>query len=187
MKTLLAKEIRLLLPAFAVALALSTLPVWLTHYDPRYSDPISPSYFFLFGVAMLALSSFGREIGLRTLPFNLAQPVDRARLWWIKILALTVSVFLSFLVLWFSDQLRFLSGHGSLLSAEALVYAELAALAFVAGGLWLTLLLRQVAAAFWLTLLIPPVVAGTITGLGGSGCPASLAFCASTFHCFKAI
>ena len=33
-------------------------------------------WLYLFGVMMLGVSSFGREIGLKTVPFMLAQPLD---------------------------------------------------------------------------------------------------------------
>jgi len=84
MNTLVKKEIRLLLPAFVGALALAIVPIWLQGYDPRnyWSDAnVLPAEVNLFGILLLALSSYGREMGLKTLPFTLAQPVERARIW----------------------------------------------------------------------------------------------------------
>ena len=59
---------------------LAVVPDWLFQYDSWSSKDYSV-YFLGFGVALLALSSFGREIGLRTLPFMLAQPLDRSDIW----------------------------------------------------------------------------------------------------------
>src|SRR5260370_41712261 len=82
-KPLLAKELRLLLPAYAMALLLAIAPVWLLQKAPALA-----LYPFWFGAALLALSSFGREFGLNTFPLILAQPMERTRIWWTKVAVL---------------------------------------------------------------------------------------------------
>src|SRR5665213_3617201 len=89
MRTLIEKELRLLLPAWAAAIALAIFPVWLLPYDP-WNPGAYASIALYFGILLLALSSFGREVNMKTLPFLLTQPVERAQLWWVKIIILTV-------------------------------------------------------------------------------------------------
>ncbi|HWI58777.1 MAG TPA: hypothetical protein VNZ22_16245, partial [Bacillota bacterium] len=85
MKTLLVKEIRLLLPAYGAALLLATVPVWLLPTTYGSTIPAPAFYAFCFGAVMLALSSFGREFSLKTFPLILAQPLERRRIWWTKV------------------------------------------------------------------------------------------------------
>ena len=96
MKALVEKEIRLLLPAFAGALALAILPVWLMPYTDPWNPSGVPPLLYLLGTLLLVLSSYGREIGCKTLPFMLAQPLERVRIWWTKIAVLAVFVVLVF-------------------------------------------------------------------------------------------
>ena len=91
MSPLEAKEIRLLLPAYGVALLLAIVPVWLLPYDLNNADDFVVLS-FLFGVVMLALSPFGREFGLHTFPLILAQPLERTRIWWTKVAVLAVAM-----------------------------------------------------------------------------------------------
>jgi ABC-type transport system involved in multi-copper enzyme maturation permease subunit len=173
MKALIQKEIRLLLPVFAAALLLSILPVWLLPPDPGNGGGIS-SGLYLLGTLMLALASFGRESGLKTFPFILAQPLERSRIWRTKIVVLGVCLVLVYVVWIVSSVLDavfvpnpvFVSKR--LVEPEALFVFGLIAVVFTAGALWLTLLLRQMAAAFWLTLLIPNVFVMIIVALGGT-------------------
>jgi ABC-type transport system involved in multi-copper enzyme maturation permease subunit len=157
MKTLLRKEIRLLLPAFAGALALAILPVWLLPFDPR-NPGATPGFLFWFGAMMLALSSFGREFGLKTLPFILAQPLERARIWWTKAGVLAVCLGLVFDAWLLSCNLCSSLHPARSVPPEELAIAGFFAVVLTAGGLWMTLLLRQVAAAFWLALLMPMAI-----------------------------
>ena len=112
--------------------------------------------------------------------------MSRKRLWRVKVLLLALALFLVFVGLVLSHQLRvdsvmsaakttvgrtyYVGGgeriiermiadtrHEALL--DALMVGGLGAVAGLAGGLWTTLLFRQVSAAFWFTLLVP-------TGLG---------------------
>jgi hypothetical protein len=164
MKTLVVKEIRLLLPAFVGAVALAIVPAWLFPYD-RWNAEDYSVLFFWFGIALLSLSSFGREIGLKTLPFMLAQPLDRMRVWWTKIAVLGFLVFLVFDAWWLSDKLHTLVNPSMPnVTFDAMVFAAV----IFATGLWTTLLLRQVTAAFWLTILIPTVIYMAIRAVGGT-------------------
>ena len=164
MKALVEKEIRMLLPAFVGALVLAIVPDWLFQYD-RWSSRDYSVYFLGFGVALLALSSFGREIGLRTLPFMLAQPLDRSRIWRAKGGVLGFFVAVTFIGWWLS---RALSSFFQPVPEQGLAEAWAFVAVMVAGALWMTLLLRQVAAAFWLTLLVPMVTAIFVRAIGGN-------------------
>ncbi|HEV2394681.1 MAG TPA: hypothetical protein VG146_20205, partial [Verrucomicrobiae bacterium] len=90
MNALLAKEIRLLLPAWGAALLLAVAPVWLLEFDPHNAMlALGP---FCIGTILLGLSSFGREVALNTFPLMLAQPSERARIWWTKVGVLAVAL-----------------------------------------------------------------------------------------------
>ena len=117
---------------------------------------------------LLALSSFGRELGLKTLPFILAQPVERGRIWWSKLLVLAVFVILCYDGWCLSDSLCFIVLPARLVPAEVLVYSGLFAIVLAAGGLWMTLLLRQTVGAFWLALLIPMATIIAIQAFAGA-------------------
>jgi ABC-type Na+ efflux pump permease subunit len=156
MKALIEKEIRLLLPAWAAALALAVLPVWLLPVAAFTTTDGGPAVFlFLFGIALLALSSFGREISLKTLPFVMAQPLERAHFWRTKIAALALFAALVSGLWYLSARLCFALQPARLVPLKVLVQSGWVAAALLAGGLWMTLLLRQTVAAFWLTVLIP--------------------------------
>src|SRR5437762_7602323 len=91
MSPLAAKEICLLLPAYVTALLLAIVPVWLLPNDPANTPAAIALYPFWFGAAIVAISSFGREFGLKTFPFILAQPLARTRIWWTKVGVLAVA------------------------------------------------------------------------------------------------
>jgi ABC-type transport system involved in multi-copper enzyme maturation permease subunit len=141
---------------------------------------------FAVGVLLLSLTAFGQELNWGTFSILLAQPVSRTRVWHVKVLVLAFALLLVFVGFFLSNQLRVDSvmsaaktalerdfyprgvdrgwakviaetRHEALL--DALMVGGLGALAGLAGGLWTTLLFRQVSAAFWFTLLVP-------TGLG---------------------
>ncbi|MGA2662174.1 MAG: hypothetical protein ABSH34_32240, partial [Verrucomicrobiota bacterium] len=81
MKALVQKEIRLLAPAYGLALVLAIVPVWLL---PEVTGNAAAGVYvfpFWFGAMMLALSAFGREFGLGTFPLILVQPLERNRIW----------------------------------------------------------------------------------------------------------
>ncbi len=72
-----------------------------------YSLAILPVHlFFYFGIVH-ALAFFVRaEVGLKTLPFILAQPLDRSRIWRTKAVVLGVMVALVFDGWWLSESLN---------------------------------------------------------------------------------
>ncbi len=173
MNAYLAKEIRLLLPAYVAALALAIVPSWLLPWNE--SAPVGlPSLFFL-AVTVLALSSFGREFSMATFPMLLTHPMARPRIWWTKVAVLSVAggTVLCALCVSYGSAWIF---HGGKPPSQAvtsdlgkvLLSLVAASLALLTGGLWSTLLVRQVAAAFWLTLFVPAGIVMIIGTLGGT-------------------
>jgi ABC-type transport system involved in multi-copper enzyme maturation permease subunit len=155
MNALVAKEFRLLRPAFAVALLLAVVPSQLLGNE-HDSDLMMGAFFaFCFGLLLLALSAFGREFAMNTFGLLMAQPLQRTRIWWTKISILGAAVTIVFLAwtlaLW--PQIYF--GNDGKEFQDLLPMGAMAAAVIFSGGLWTTLLLRQVAAAFWFTLLLP--------------------------------
>jgi len=191
MKALVQKEIRLLAPAYSLALLLAIVPVWLL---PKGDNAPAALYIFLFwfGAMMLALSAFGREFGLRTLPLILAQPLERSRMWRTKTAVLAVAMASAFAAWCLSSAASIRPGMGRAAFEQALAIMHKAPASFTrdvmgraaflemltigataaivtfAGGLWTTLLLRQVSAAFWFTILVPGAILFAVQALGGS-------------------
>ena len=192
MKALVQKEIRLLAPAYGLALLLAIVPVWLLPKPPGYT-PAEPFLFtFWFGAMMLGLAAFGREFGLGTFPLILAQPLERNRIWRTKTAVLAGAMASAF-VIWgltcavcirpgtvraaFNHALAMglkppmplasdIMGRADFLGM--LAAGAIATIVTFAGGLWTTLLLRQAAAAFWVTILVPGAIFIAIGALGGS-------------------
>lgn len=164
MNALVAKEIRLLLPAYGMALVLAAVPVWLMSLDANDSPAALAILPFAFGTAMLALSSFGREFGLRTFALTLAQPLERVRIWRTKTTLLAGAMATVWGVWCLSCAARIHSGAGY---SVWLAISGAATVVTLAGGLWTTLLLRQMAAAFWFTFLIPAAIVMVVTLIGG--------------------
>jgi ABC-type transport system involved in multi-copper enzyme maturation permease subunit len=158
----------MLMPAFMGAMTLAVLPAWLL---PMQNSGQFVGWLYLFGVMMLGVSSFGREIGLKTVPFMLAQPLDRSRVWWTKIAVLGISTALVFgawcVSLALSPQELYLRDLG-VNSSEGVAVLALVVTVLTSGGVWMTLLLRQMAAAFWLANLIPVVLSIAIKAIGGA-------------------
>ena len=158
MNPLVKKEIRLLLPSWSVAMLLALVQAITQPYDFYVASLL------FFGLTIMALTSFGREASLNTFSSLLAQPADRIRIWQIKLSVLAtafLTVFVVWLVAfgiawWHSTVEAADLGH----SYNLLITICLIATATFAGGLWTTLLLRQLAGAFWLTLLVPAVLSG---------------------------
>jgi ABC-type transport system involved in multi-copper enzyme maturation permease subunit len=174
MSPLIKKEIRLLLPAWGVAMFLTIVPamlmavLWMpaTRYERGFLDyaaNLVPLTFAL-GVLPLGLASFGQEFSSGTFTVLLAQPAERLRIWRTKISILALaflSVWLVAVILSLCQYYYFSFGMG-LSVADIREYREIAPMYFTlatlvafSGGLWSTLLLRQVATAFWFTLLFP--------------------------------
>ncbi|TAK97192.1 MAG: ABC transporter permease [Verrucomicrobia bacterium] len=166
MSPYLRKEIRLLLPSFGVALALAFC-VWLIPDDQRSHSglrmllAVLPIIFCPALGVMMALDSFGREIGGNTFSNLLAQPVPRAQVWWTKVALLAATLLAVFGVWWLSFLLHMpstLTSAPDELHNTFMVTLMILVTAY-SGGLWTVLLLRQVGAAFWITLLAPACLA----------------------------
>lgn len=185
MSPLIKKEIRLLLPAWTVAMLLVIIPAmlmaaaWMVHleYQPVDELYMMSTYLvpllFALGVLPLGLASFGQEFSSGTFAILLSQPAERLRIWRTKIniLALAfLSVWLVAVILslcqyyYFSDEMGLSVADMRDYKKIAPMYFTLAALAAFSGGLWSTLLLRQITTAFWLTLIFP---LGIVAGIGG--------------------
>lgn len=148
------KELRLLLPAWSVALiALAGGSAVFTH--DRYLNTPLTLFVFLPATVFLGLSPFGREFGAGLFPALLALPATRNRIWWTKVLVLGAA----FLSLFGMSALIW--NVASVGDADWRLFwiGTAAGLALVTGGLWTALLFRQVSAAFWFTLLIPGLIA----------------------------
>jgi ABC-type transport system involved in multi-copper enzyme maturation permease subunit len=170
MKTLIKKEIRLLLPAWITAMLLAIVPgVFNIAWEFSTSDSsvfIFVQLIFAAGVLFLGINSFGEELNYNTFSVMLAQPMKRPRIWLVKVVTLAtafVSVWLTGILLasWQSGVLRLLWHphypwvHLHPEFSGAFEFITLATLVAFSGGLWTTLLLRQIAGAFWFTLLTP--------------------------------
>lgn len=184
MTPLIRKEIRLLLPFFGIALLLAVLPAWIvSEYSFAWSGNQTLFWIFGFGLVLLGLAPFGQEFGLGTFSTSLAQPAQRSRIWRTKLLLILVATLLVLLALIVSIHLRIdallktvaerigedtrvnrlwdLDFQKSLLknlNLHAFWWVGIAAAAVsVSGGLWASLLFRQVGAALWFSLLVPAV------------------------------
>ncbi len=158
MNPLVKKEIRLLLPAWGVAMLLALVQVITRPYDFYVASLL------FFGLALMSLSTIGRETSLNTFSSLLSQPEERERIWKIK-LSVLLGAFLSVFIVWLLAYgialLESVMGPTDSDSAYYLfITICLIAAATFTGGLWSTLLLRQLAGAFWLTLLVPAVLSG---------------------------
>ena len=87
MSGLLKKEIRLLLPNWAVAVGLAFLAWLITENTENSSYGFRVSIFTVLVclgpvvMVLMALNSFGRELSAGTFANLLAQPVSRTRIW----------------------------------------------------------------------------------------------------------
>lgn len=158
MNALVKKEIRLLLPSWIAAMLLALPPVCT-----RADDGI-PVFLLFLGMAMMALTSIGRETSLNTFSSLLAQPAERIRIWTTKLSILTIAFSTVFVTWHLAIIFSFKDYGGRIADPEAseavLIAGSLVLVSAFTGGLWATLLLRQIAGAFWLTLLVPAVLAG---------------------------
>ncbi len=155
MNALVKKEIRLLLPSGGAAVLLAMVQAITQPFD------FYVAWLMFFGLAIMALTTMGREASLNTFSLLLAQPAERIRVWSVKLTVLAAA-FLIVLMVW-------LVALGIALSRRTVIDASdpqnrpdylfymgcFIAMATFTGGLWTTLLLRQLAGAFWLTLLVP--------------------------------
>jgi ABC-type transport system involved in multi-copper enzyme maturation permease subunit len=161
MNPLVKKEIRLLLPSWIVAMLLALPPAF-----PRSQVDGVPVLLLFVGLAMLALTSFGREASLNIFSSLLAQPMERMRIWRTKLSILAIA-FLTVFGVWrlaigffFNDYSWRVTNTDENDCTALFVAGCVVAVSTFTGGLWSTLLLRQIAGAFWLTLLTPVVLVG---------------------------
>jgi hypothetical protein len=160
MNAYVKKELRLLLPGWGMAVLLALPPICTR------SDDGIPVFLLFIGLIMMALTPFGRESSLNTFSTLLAQPAERRRIWNTK-LTLLGAAFVSVFAVWrLASALSFHDYGGSPADPEAttavLVGGLLVFISTFAGGLWATLLLRQLAGAFWLAALVPAMLAGFV-------------------------
>jgi ABC-type transport system involved in multi-copper enzyme maturation permease subunit len=158
MNALVKKEIRLLLPSWIVAVLLALVQGITRPYDFYVASLL------FFGLTLMALTTIGRETSLNTFSSLLAQPAERLRLWQVK-LSVLAAAFLTVFVVWLAAfVVAFFNSNADPADVEnsynLFITICLIATATFTGGLWTTLLLRQIAGAFWLTLLVPAVLAG---------------------------
>jgi len=162
MNPLVKKEIRLLLPSFIVAVLLAMVQGITRPYDFYVASLL------FFGLTIMALTTIGRESSLNTFSLLMSQPAERIRIWQTKLSVLVVA-FLTVFVVWLvafgiAWWTSSVDADAAQNSYNLFITICLIATATFTGGLWTTLLLRQIAGAFWLTLLVPAVVAGLTTG-----------------------
>ena len=174
MNAYVTKEVRLIMPAYLTALTLAIVPVWLMPWNE--GGPVGGLLLFVIAVAVLALSPFGREFSMATFPLLLAHPMARQRIWRTKISVLAApegtvlcAESASSVGAWWSREgaeapsQAVMSDLGQTLFTLAAVL-----LALLTGGLWSTLLVRQVAAAFWFTVFVPAGMVMITATLGGT-------------------
>ncbi len=180
MNPFIKKEIRLLLPAFVIACALTLANLFFQERPDSWSNSI---WFFASWVicpavaVMLALGTFGEEVSNGTFSMLLAQPISRLKIWQTKIgllagaLSLVTLLWVGFFMLHAdfisheTDASKYWLNHSLDFFAVTITFG----LVIFSGGLWTVLLLRQVAAAFWFTLLIPGVILMILASLFGDG------------------
>ncbi|HEY1787795.1 MAG TPA: hypothetical protein VGJ73_06545, partial [Verrucomicrobiae bacterium] len=169
MKTLIKKEIRLLQPAWTIAMLLAIVPrifvILCTSpgNPPYYQNGLSfiAGLIFAFGLLVLGINSFGQELSCNTFSALLSQPMNRPRIWKIKVATLATAFVLVWLaaILFASLQCNvyqwYFQRNVRPDISNAVEFLTLSALVAFSGGLWTTLLLRQITTAFWITLLAP--------------------------------
>jgi hypothetical protein len=166
MNTLVKKEIRLLLPSWIAAVLLAMVQGFARPYDSYVASLL------FFGLTVMALTTVGRETSLNTFSSLLAQPTERILVWKTKLAVLAVA-FLTVCGVWLAAYTLAYHRNYAEVGADMdlkenshylFMAVCLIATATFTGGLWTTLLLRQLAGAFWLTLLVP-VTLSAIAGL----------------------
>jgi ABC-type transport system involved in multi-copper enzyme maturation permease subunit len=172
MNAFVKKEIRLLLPVWVAVLVLEVALPWIGT-EQGEGIMMAPVFFF-FGMILLAVDPFGREFSLGTFSSLMSQPMERRQIWRTKITVLLLGaavIFAAYFVscelrlhlmftdkralVWHENQIKFF--HYAMLASVAVLFVALA------GGLWTTLLLRQISAAFWITFLAPAGMLVTAT------------------------
>jgi len=168
MNPLVKKEIRLLRPSWTAAMLLALVQAVTRPYDFYVASLL------FFGLTIMALTTFGRETSLNTFSSLVALPAERIRIWQTKLSVLAGAFLMVFAVWLAAFGIWFLRSDvdlpGLQYSYNLFITVCLIATATFTGGLWTTLLLRQLAGAFWITLLVPATLAGFAgVFLAGSG------------------
>lgn len=158
MNALVKKEIRLLFPSWTVAMLLALVQGITRPYDFYAASLV------FFGLTLMALTTIGREASLNTFSSLVALPAERIRIWTTKLSVLATAFLIVFLVWLAAFSLAILRSNldvsGRQDSYNLFIAICLIATATFTGGLWTTLLLRQLAGSFWLTLLVPATLSG---------------------------
>ena len=181
MSPLVKKEIRLLLPAWSIAMLLAffPIPIWGIGGPREVLDIPIPFLMFILGLLLLGISSFGQEFASANFSVLLSQPLERRRIWLVKsgiLAAAFISIWLAELALasWQLYDSYYLNDKWLLFPAQQVVFyhtnvasaflaaslytlsfVTMAALAIYCGALWTTLLIRHVVGSFWFALFIP--------------------------------
>ena len=155
MRARLLKEYRQLRPAWIVALLLAAIPA-------RMGAPFDQFELVLFacGLAGLAVSSMGPEFAHRTFAMLTAQPIPRTRIMVEKVAMLTAVSMVVLGVFWLTIFLE--PSHQGLVNSWNRNLLLILVPVILSGGLWSTLLVRQIPAAFCFTLLAPLAVGALI-------------------------
>jgi hypothetical protein len=164
MNALVRKEIRMLLPAWAVAMVLVIGTIFLS---PVSSHPMWMMLGLIVGTILMALLPFGQECSLGTFSYLLAQPVSRRRIWEVKTRVLAIGLLSVLAVFLTGIGLRAIGESGPPSGWMLALSGGVIALVALGGGLWTTLLFRQIAAGFWFTLLLPLVLLMITAGIWG--------------------
>lgn len=170
MNALVRKEIRLLLPVWITALLLIVAPIPLGQLcdfneATTYLYSSATAKLTLLGLAvgcsLLGLAGFGREMSSHTFSLLLSQPRSRREFWRAK-----TSVLLGALVI-----LALFLGLGNRQCippperGETTLLWLLTAGVAVTGGLWTTLLFRQIITSFWISVLLPFAILASVMSL----------------------
>jgi ABC-type transport system involved in multi-copper enzyme maturation permease subunit len=198
MNPFIKKEVRLLLPSWLAVLALAVVSPWLLWEDRDTALAGTPLFVF-FGLILLAVDSFGREFSLGTFTSLMSQPMARRQIWRTKMTMLLCAAALIYLAYFLScESLLLLSqtiptpAINTLMLGQSFRHAALNAVVALVialtGGLWTTILLRQISAAFWITFLVPLGLLVTLTFLlparfQASGFYPPLLYCLAGIYC----
>jgi ABC-type transport system involved in multi-copper enzyme maturation permease subunit len=157
MNALIKKEIRLILPAWIAAmLMVAVLPAILQTLSLN-NVPYNPDFLpipFGLGILFLSVASFGQEFSFKTFSLLLSQPVPRRRIWLVKIAILAVA-FVSVLLALFVCYKIYFYLRPVYNIPFPIDILTIYGLVILSGGLWATLLLRQMTGAFWFAILVP--------------------------------
>ena len=180
MNAALQKEVRLLLPSWALALGAVIVPPMLASVlVPAESLGGITSLCFFAAALILSLAPFGQEIQCGTFGLMLSQPESRRRIWCLKVSLAAAAMASIYCV---AGCLLFWVVVPSARLNEMLTSCALIATSTLSGALWTTLLFRQTTTAFWVTLILPLIVGALAEWAGpGTMVPAYLIYSAAGF------